>query len=157
MHLRELPITGFFEDQDASSSETLQILAPDSDMDRDLMAWVLLPRPQMVQEDPARRGYAFDYELGEQLDRGLFALSVTGREASGVEHAAEIATAVTLTVPSGGQRVHSFSPFWFFSESLHFKPTERMSHEQYHGAAYGRLHFDGTQTLPHRRLFGATI
>jgi hypothetical protein len=157
MHLREIEYTGYFEEQDASSAETLQIVAPDGDLEKDLLAWTLLPAAQTVSEDPARKGYAFSYELGRQLDEGVFVLHVSARDASDVEHAAEIAAAVVTTVPGQGQRVHAFSRFWLLSESLHFKPVEAMSHAQYAGAAYGRLNFSATAVLPHRRLFGAAV
>ena len=157
MHLREIQFTGYFEEQDLSSSETLQIVAPDNQIEQDILAWTLLPGTRTVKGDPARQGYSFIYELGKPLSEGIFALTVTGRDASNREHAVEIAAAVVAISPTGDARDYAFAPFWLLSESIHFKPLRKMSDDQYHGAAYGHLRFEGSADLPHRRLFGATV
>ncbi len=157
MRLRELDVAGYFEDKEGQSSEKLQIIAPADDLETDLLAWTLLPNPRTMTGDPARRGYVFRYELGRQVDDGFFALTVGARDAAGIVHVAEIAAALVSTLSSTDDRLRSFARFWFLSESMHYKPIENMSHEQYHGTAYGHLRFDASTTLPHRRMFGATV
>lgn len=157
MHLREIDFAGYFEEQTVSSSEKLQIVAPDDDLEKDVLAWTLLPVGETVENDAAREGYVFHYELGEEVDRGLFTLKLSATDASGVDHAVEIAAAVVTAMPSEPPRVRTFKRFWMLSESLHFKPIENITRDQYHGAAYGQLRFDESGVLPHRRLFGATI
>ena len=113
--------------------------------------------PRTVAADPARRGYSFSYELGEHLDRGLYVLRVYGHDEAGVEHGVEIAATLTAVMPAVAQRQCAFRPFWLLSEPRYLKPLGRMSHEQYHGAAYGSLEFAAASSLPHRRPFGVTV
>ncbi|MFP4053050.1 MAG: hypothetical protein ACLFV7_04210 [Phycisphaerae bacterium] len=157
MHLRELQFSGYFENQDAETAERLQIVVPEDDLEAELLAWTLLSHPRTVEGDPSRQGYVFQYELGEQLDRGVFALKVSGRDASGMEHAAEIAAALVVRGPVNEETFRTFAPHWLLSESVNFRPLQGMSEEQYHGAAFGHLRFEGSGYLPHRRLIGATV
>ena len=157
MHWREIRYKGYFEEQAGLSIEPLQILVPDNSLETDLLAWAIMPHPQIFEDDPVRQSYYFQYELGRQIGPGLFKLRIAARDASGIGHAVEIAAAMIVAVPTGGQRDFAFKPYWLLDEAVHFKPIVRMSHEQYHGSAYGRLQFDSSETLPHRRLFGATV
>ncbi|NLF29537.1 MAG: hypothetical protein GX591_01475 [Planctomycetes bacterium] len=157
MHIRDLRFTGYFEEQDATTSEVLQIVCPDNELEGDLLAWALLPVAETIDGDYARRDYTFHYELGTQLDPGLYALTVTAEDASGRTHAAEIAAALATVVPATTWRRHGFVPLWLLSESVHFKPLERIDYDRYHGPAYGHLRFGADTNLPHRRLFGAIV
>jgi len=157
MHIRELRFTGYFEEQDVTTSEVLQILCPDNDLETDLLGWALLPVAETINGDYARRDYTFHYALGHQMTPGIFTLTVSAVDASRRTHAVEIAAAVTTFVPIGGERAHGFVGLWLLSESVHFKPLERISYDQYHGPAYGHLRFGADANLPHRRLFGATV
>ncbi|MFW6146455.1 MAG: hypothetical protein ACOC7R_03885 [Planctomycetota bacterium] len=157
MHIRELRFTGYFEEQDATSSEALQVVCGDDALETELLAWALLPVAQTINGDYARRDYTFHYELGRQIDPGIYILTVSALDASRRTHAAEIAAALTTVAPVGGEHDYGFVPLWLLSESVHFKPIERISYDQYHGPAYGHLRFGADTNLPHRRLFGATV
>ncbi len=157
MHTRELRFTGYFEEQDATSSEVLQVVCGDNELETELLVWALLPVAETVDGDYARRDYTFHYELGRPIAPGIFTLTVSALDASRRTHAAEIAAALTTVVPVGGDHAYGFVGLWLLSESVHFKPIERISYDQYHGAAYGHLRFGADANLPHRRLFGATV
>lgn len=157
MDLRTFHYKGYFEEQEGETAEQVQLLTPGSDIEESLLAWAILPQPQTVENDPARQGYVFRYEIDRHLDQGLYALRITARDQSDVVHAAELAAALTVVGPRTGDATHSFAPFWFLSERLHFQPLEGETHEQYHGSAFGHLHFGGVGHLPHRRLFGAKV
>ena len=156
MRIRSLPFEGYYEDAPGKTAETLQILAPEGDLDTALLWWTILPHGQTVGDDESRRDYVFHYQLDRHLGDGLFALAIKAWDAAGRTHATEIAAALIVTVAAAepGPSM-AFQPFWFISERLHFKPIDNGS--DYPGPSLGRLLLDAPDNLPHRRLFGAAV
>lgn len=156
MKLTTLNFKGHFEDE-GDVAERLQMVEPENDLERNLLAWILLPQGETVSDDPARPNYIFNYELGQYLERGLYRLKLTSRDASGAVWTAEIAAGLTVT---GGavdpQRDHDYTRFWFISKHLHFKASDPRVAEHYPGHAFGHLNFGDSVALPHDRLFRAT-
>jgi hypothetical protein len=157
MEMKTIQFKGHFEEQTAETAQRLQVMVPEDDTERDLLSWSILQQPQFVEDDNARTSYVFGYELGKHMGDGVFVLKVTCRDASGRTHAVEIAAALAVETPFEENREHTFTPLWLLSERVHFKPLENASREQYHGPAFGHLDFGGAGSLPHRRLFGATV
>lgn len=156
MKLRKLQFQGFFEDKDRIS-ETLQIVEPEGDLEKDMLQWSILAHGETVTEDDARPDYAFNYDVGEYLGDGLYKLTITARNASDNAWQAEIAAAMVSTAaPADDRRDHGFAPFWFLSDSLHFQTSAPSVKDKYGGPAYGHLAFSVAGALPHDRLFRAT-
>lgn len=154
MILHDLMYSGFFEEQPAMTSERLQLVVPENDLDVDFLSWVILPHPESVQDDFSRRDYIFRYELGDYLQNGIYVLRILARDASRIRHQAEIAAGIAATLNTAEPRALGFVPLWFISERLHFRPQEGYEFDR---PAYGHLRFGGVGNLPHRRLFGATV
>jgi hypothetical protein len=155
MRTNDMQFDGFFQDQVVPSSENLQIVAPEEELEEDSLAWALLPHQETVENDEARVGYVFQYRLGRHLGGGIFALHINGWDASGQEHEVELAAAVAAVVPAGGERTSTFAPFWLLDRSLHLKTPEAPGKEL--RPAYGHLLFGEVGRLPHRRLVGARV
>ncbi|MFP4223915.1 MAG: hypothetical protein ACLFVN_07550 [Phycisphaeraceae bacterium] len=157
MILHELNYKGHFEDQTEQIAERLQLVEPENDLEKDLLRWVILPHAETITDDSARRGYAFQYEIGRYLQRGLYTLTVTARDRSDVKWSAEIAAAVASTGASAGGHSAGYTRFWFCSERLHFKPSDDRVRDRYPGESFGELEFNrAADVLPHARLFRAT-
>ena len=156
MQLRTLTFKGFLEEQSSQTAEEIQIVVPENDTEIQFLQWAILPLAEAVENDGARQGYVFHYSLNKYLDGGIYSLRIRCRDASGVAHEMEIAAALvaTLGTPEGQL---SFTPYWFLSEKLHFRPGRGARMEQHHRPAFGRLRFGASSNLPHRRLFGATV
>ena len=158
MRFETLQIRGHFEQQNRDVAEPLQILAPEGDLERDLLSWAILPHREIVDTDSARRDYMFHYELAGSLTRGLYKLRVEARDASDRLWSAEIAAALVVSAGAAESgRTFGFVPFWFISKHLHFKPGDREVAGHYPGSSFGHLRFTGPEVLPHRRLFGAAV
>lgn len=160
MRIHALPFRGHYEETVDEVAETLQVVAPDDQLDHDLLAWAILRHPERVSDDRARPAHTFNYELGRHLSNGLFVLHVTNYDPAGREYRAEIAAALLATVAtielSPGRRV-AFAPCWFIDKSLHYRMLDRGMESHYPGPAYGRLDFDDVAYLPERRLFMQTV
>ncbi len=158
MRLRTIAFKGFFEEQAGETGEELQIVVPESQTETDLLSWAILAHPETIQDDSARTDYVFHYDLDRHLGDGLFALKVSCRDASGVLYDVEIAAALVATVGAIEQsRSGNFTPLWFISKRLHYKPLDDEMEEHYHRPAFGHLRFGGVGNLPHRRLFGTRV
>lgn len=157
MDLHKLDIQGHYEDQ-ADVSERLQLVEPGDELTRDLVSWAILPAGETIEDDDARPGYVFYYNLGAYLERGLYRLTMSARDESGSQWEAEIAAGLVATAASAeAGRTQDFVPFWFLSEHLHFKVSDKRVAERYGGVAFGRLGFNRPGVLPHDRLFRATV
>jgi hypothetical protein len=77
MKLRQLQFEGFFEEQPSPTVQQLQVVEPENDLERQLLAWSILCRSQTVEEDLALRDYAFYYELGDHLGEGRHGPTMT--------------------------------------------------------------------------------
>jgi hypothetical protein len=156
MNLHLLNFKGHFEERPEDLAEQLQLVEPENDLERELLAAAILAHDETITDDEARREYVFTYAIGNYLERGLYRLHVSGRDASKRQWHVEIAAGMvgTTAAASDGRR-YGFSPFWFLSKSLHFKPSDPRVEQRYPGHAYGRLIFDTSGVLPHRRLFHA--
>lgn len=153
MFLKDLHFKGYFQEQSGLTSESLQVVVPESEMEQSLLAWSILSHGETVEDDTARRDYIFHYELGPYLKDGLFVLKIIGRDASHVRHSAEIAAAMVATSSAEGRSM-AFMPLWLCSDQLHFRPQKGDSLDR---PAYGRLVFGAPDNLPHRRLFGVGV
>ncbi len=156
MNIRTLQFRGHFEESAIETAEELAILTPEKGIERELLAWSIMPRPESVTDDDARPGLLFTYALGERLDEGLYRLLMTCRDRSGKEWEAEIAAAL-LSSPAAlvEDRSSTFVPFWLLREGLHFKTPDEEIAEKYSNPAFGRLNLGSLSSLPHRRLFRA--
>ncbi len=153
MKLRTIRFQGHYEEEPRDLHEELNILEPEGDEDVQFLWWALMPHAETVTDDVARRDYVIQYELLRPRGRGLYDLRVTCRDASGKPWVGEIVAAMVVTIGAAEQgRSIGFAPHWFISKDLHFK-----SDEEYPGPSFGRLTFGDSTTLPHRRLFGATV
>lgn len=158
MKIRDMRMEGHYEEVAGRTVEAVNLLVPENDIERDLVSWSILSMPQTVSDDSARRDYVFHYELGEEIEEGLYRLRITARDASGKEHAVDIAAALTSTLGSTEPGLHAeFIPMWFINKRILFKrPGE--SAGGFPGSAFGRLDFAaGPESLPQRRLFGALV
>jgi hypothetical protein len=158
MKIRELPFEGFFEEVSGRTSERVQLVAPETDVDLEVLSWAILPQAETYEGDGARRDYVFRYALGRHIEDGLFVLHLSGRDASNEEHSLEIVAGLAATGggPGAGRPV-AYTPMWFISRRLHFKPVKEISDDAYPGTAFGRLRFEEPDVLPHRRLIGAAV
>ncbi len=157
MRITDLHFGGHEEDRPEPVSETLQLVEPEGDLEEDVVARAIMPRAISIEDaDSARRGYAFSYHLGPHLGRGLFRLRIDARDASGVDHSAEVAAglATSATVPEETRRV-ALVPLWLVSDRLHLERSDGSVGRP--GRAFGRLIPGDPDRLPHRRLFGATV
>ncbi len=152
MRIKDMFFKGFFEDHQGMTSERLQIVVPENDLEQVFLTWSILPHGETVDGDNARRGYVFHYELEDYLRDGMYRLRLTGRDASGIHHAAEIAACAISTLDTVGAKPFSFQRLWLMSLDTHFRPQKG---DHFDRPAYGRLIFGGADNLPHRRLFGA--
>jgi hypothetical protein len=158
MRFETISIHGHYEQQQQEVAEQLQVLAPESDLETDLVAWSILPHRETMEADSARRDYVFHYELEGPLTDGLYQLRIEARDASGRLWSVEIAAALVVSAGAAeAGRTFSFIPFWFISKHLHFRTSEREVAEHYPGPSFGHLRFTGPEVLPHRRLFGAGV
>lgn len=156
MQVSTLEFNGHFEDDSAVRRETLNIVVPENELEEELLSWAILPLPQNVQDDYARRGYLFTYALGHYLGGGMYALRVDCRDAAGAHHSAEMAAAIVVSATTPARnRSRGFTPFWFLKKGLHFKTSQASVSAAYGGACFGMLRFGSSDNLPHRRLFGA--
>jgi len=157
MKIRELPFEGHYEENSTTTSEILQIAAPENDVDVSVLSWALLPHSETVEDDSARQGYLFEYEVREHLDNGLFTLQIRARDQSNRTHGIEIAAGLVSSVAAEPYRQWTFIPMWFISKHLHYKPLTEEDRDHYPGTAFGRLILGDPAILPQRRLFGATV
>ena len=156
MQLNRIEFSGHFEEEEVLRRETLNLIVPENDLEEELLSWAILPLPQTIQADYARRGYLFTYALGHYLGNGLYVLRVDCRDASGGSHSAEMAAGIVVSATTPAKnRSRGFTPFWFLKKSLHFKASQHSISEAYGGACFGILRFGSSDNLPHRRLFGA--
>jgi hypothetical protein len=159
MNIHPLPFRGHYEESIDEVAETLQVVAPESDLERDVLSWAILRNPERIIDDRTRPAHTFNYELGKHLDNGLFVLRLTDRDPAGKDYSAEITAALVATVATEEltpDRKLMFSPCWFINKSLHYRVLARGMEDYYPGAAFGRLDFDDAANLPERRLFLAT-
>jgi len=157
MRISNLHFGGHYEDWPEPVTETLQLVEPEGDLESDVIARAIMPHAITIDDsDSARRGYTFSYHVGPHLGRGLFRLRIEARDASGVDHAAEVAVglATSATVPAESRHVE-LVPLWIVSRRLHFEASDDSVGEP--GRAFGRLIPGDVERLPHRRLFGATV
>ena len=153
MRVHDLAFKGVYEEGTVDTGEGVQVIVPETEIERDLLSWAILPHPQTLADDSARGGYTFYYELGGHREQGLYDLTLTSRDASAKTRSAHIVAALGTAYGAAEEgRNVSFVPYWFISEHLHFK-----SDESYPGSAFGRLLAGDPAVLPHRRLFGATV
>jgi hypothetical protein len=158
MHLREVNFKGFFEGQGAETAEDLQIVVPDNALEEGLISWAIMQHSETVEDDRARANYVFQYDLGDQIEEGIYGLRLQCRDASGWEHRVEIAAVLASAVSTVEQiRSGRFAPLWLLSKHIHYKPLDGHMADQYHRPAFGHLSFTGVANLPHRRLFGAKV
>ena len=154
MDLHGLPIAGTYEDNDAVR-ENLRIAVPDNYDERTRIAAAILAEPEIVDDDIARQGYTFEYQLGGHLGNGIWALPVFATDESGRRHGMEIAAALVITGASE-RSIESGVAMWFINNRLRYEVLEGDPRE-YAGVAYGRLNFPDSEVLPHRWLFGAKV
>ena len=155
MQLHALPFSGHYENG-PDMSETLQLAVPENDAEREAIAAAILPEPELVDDDSARRDYEFEYALGDHLGNGLFALRIAATDASNADHAMEIAAGLAITGVTRDIDLSAGVPMWFISKRLHYKSLNGRP-QNYHGTAFGRLIFPDPDALPQRRLFGAVV
>jgi hypothetical protein len=153
MKLHDVSFKGFFEEE-PKTAEMLQLVEPENELEEAQVAWAILPHPETVSDDSARRDYVFHYDVGKHLGRGLYELSLHARDASGGEWRAEIAGGLIASATPATTRPYGFAPFWFISRDFHFKAGQEEIERNYPGEAFGRLDFGRVEALPHRRLFG---
>ena len=156
MKLQPLDIAGGFEGSDEEVSERLQLALSEDDAEFEAVALGILPHPEIVTEDSARRGYTFRYELGRPLTNGLFVLRITAHDASQHKHIVEIAAGLAMKTVATDPDITRAAAMWFISRRLHYFVVQG-SPLEYSGVAYGRLDFPDPDRLPHRRLFGAPV
>lgn len=157
MRVANVPFRGFFEEQPVETAENLQMMAAEDRLERELLAWTILPHGEVVEDDEARRDYVFRYTLARGLSDHLWALRIEGRDRAGRTHTAELAAGLLVTAGSEeGGAVASFAPFWLLSDSLYFRWIGP-GVEPHRRPAFGHLRFGRSENLPHRRLFGAAV
>ena len=125
MRVHDLAFKGTYEEQPAHVGEQVQVIVPETEIERDLLSWAILPHPETIADDSARDGYTFHYELGGHREQGLYDLTLTSRDASGKTRSAEIVAALGTAVGAAEEgRAVSFVPYWFISKNLHFQSDE---------------------------------
>lgn len=159
MRIRSLPIDGYYEEVEGRTSEVLQILAPETDLDEQLLSWAILKHNETVASDDARRDYIFNYGLEEHLGNGLYKLRVTARDQSKRDHECEIVAGLSSAVSGRQSNVQpiGFVPMWIISPQHHFRGQSPGQNDNPPPTAFGRLDWSSPGALPQRRLFGAVV
>lgn len=159
MRIRSMPIAGYYEEVEGKTSEVLQILTPETDIEEQLLSWAILKNNETVATDDARRDYIFNYGLEDHLGDGVFKLRITARDQSRRDHECEIAACLSTAVTGGSSEVQpaGFQPIWIISRSVHFKGQNTGQNDNPPPTAFGRLDWRLPGALPQRRLFGATV